>query len=709
MELIDWIIEQPLDPDGVGGNEISREDGYIDLAVLHGEEANRVWHNSDREDIMNLRYLQLESIDIDDIWQPSDQLVLVRGVAGIGKSTLINRYVLKWAKNEILSGAVNDGKIDFLFFFECRDMNSMPNLNKMEDLLMERYPNIFQYLDIQDLRKIAERVMIIVDGLDELQGVYDENPNESNQTTELVKTMMDAKSLKFIKGHKTIACGRPNACEFVKSNILQSQKIKTVEVSGFNTANTMKYIERFFQNDSEKADEVKKVIQRPNIQMMSSVPVFLWIICLLYSEEFDGEINSSTELYTYGLFIFLKKHLRSSNHLGSLNQLVTTREFAGIVHSLAKLSVQTYMNHQVVFTGEDIKSIQCPIHLEETGFFVKHSQGKFGRRDAYQFKHLAFQEYLCALYLYLAKGVSIFNTSRELTSCTPTILGIHHLAKEQNNDILVAFYKNLLAYFNSSKTFLDIIKTPYRHFVYNRFINRHLDVSDIIRSKSKSLHCDIKNFRFIELVRNYRENGWLVEKQLVKEVKFYKIIVKVDNIWNQEILAFLNLLKVTHIDILYLLNKSIAGFGETDSELIQMTTLNGPLHLHVVSIDYSLYFTYDSFSGMLIKFNKKHTISNVIKESAKMFIIVKDLMKRVPKLISTFGAELQIPNTVENLDNLYHLFADLIEHVLENEGKRLEFEYGLSGGMWNALFTKFRRNFGKKKGFDKIMFYQLPY
>ena len=75
---------------------------------------------------------------------------------------------------------------------------------------------------------------------------------------------------------------------------------------------------------------------------MSSVPVLLWVMCLLYSEDFGEEINSSTEIYTYGLFTFLKTHLQSNKNLEdqNLKALVSTKEFSEIVYSLSKLSVK---------------------------------------------------------------------------------------------------------------------------------------------------------------------------------------------------------------------------------------------------------------------------------------------------------------------------------------------------------------------------------
>ena len=90
-----------------------------------------------------------ESIGIDDLWKEKDQLVIVRGVAGIGKSTMIKRYVLKWAKDEILASSTDNAKsIDFLFFFECRELNTTPNIGSPEEMLKTKYPDILKHINI---------------------------------------------------------------------------------------------------------------------------------------------------------------------------------------------------------------------------------------------------------------------------------------------------------------------------------------------------------------------------------------------------------------------------------------------------------------------------------------------------------------------------------------------------------------------------------
>ncbi|MEO0688146.1 MAG: NACHT domain-containing protein, partial [Cyanobacteria bacterium J06649_11] len=345
----------------------------------------------------------------------------------------------------------------------------MSNIKSFEELLKAKYPELF--IDFTDLQKIAGRIMIVVDGLDELQGIYDETQEEKYPISEMTKKMIDPKS-SILKGHKTIVGGRHNACESIMSNLTHTS-IKKVEVCGFNEYKSIEYIERYFGPDVHRADKVKEIIKRPNIRVMANVPVLLFIICLLYSEDFEEEINTVTELYVYGLFAFLRNHNRGPENFGNsgLISLVTSKRFGKIVYLLSILSVKTYMNGQVVFTDNDIKAIGCDLNLEETGLMVKHSIGNFGPQ-VYQFKHLVFQEFLCSLHLCLTKGVSKYNTNRELSSCTSTILGIHHLVKTKHNHLFMQFYTNLETIHKSSRTLKKQLQNPLNQFRYNKFIKQ---------------------------------------------------------------------------------------------------------------------------------------------------------------------------------------------------------------------------------------------
>ena len=56
---------------------------YTDLAVLKANEVDKELNNSDRNALMEQRYLDKESIKLDDLFQQRNDTVFVRGVGGI--------------------------------------------------------------------------------------------------------------------------------------------------------------------------------------------------------------------------------------------------------------------------------------------------------------------------------------------------------------------------------------------------------------------------------------------------------------------------------------------------------------------------------------------------------------------------------------------------------------------------------------------------
>jgi len=206
--------------------------------------------------------------------------------------------------------------------------------------------------------------MIVIDGLDELQGIYDEGSPEMDLTRlKLVYNMIDVNGY-FLKNHKSIVCGRPKACEFIKSKLRKSKNvIKSIEVCGFSPKNVQKYIARFFHSneDTSKADKVFQIVTNSNdLSVMASVPVFLWIMCNIYSEELvTQDIQSKTELYLYTCLVFMRNHMCTISSLvfEDLFDLVNNKDFLRILKTIAALSLQTYINHKVLFDDEDVQNL----------------------------------------------------------------------------------------------------------------------------------------------------------------------------------------------------------------------------------------------------------------------------------------------------------------------------------------------------------------
>ena len=135
-ELLTWII---VGYDGITCNAMLREETYVDIAIIEAKEIDHDWSKGDRDLFMKTKDFERTSIKLEEIVSQSDEFVVVRGIAGIGKTSMVDSYVLKWAQGVLLNGKENSQQIDILFKLTCRNVNTFSNIFTAEDLLRTEY------------------------------------------------------------------------------------------------------------------------------------------------------------------------------------------------------------------------------------------------------------------------------------------------------------------------------------------------------------------------------------------------------------------------------------------------------------------------------------------------------------------------------------------------------------------------------------------
>ncbi|EMP42426.1 NACHT, LRR and PYD domains-containing protein 12 [Chelonia mydas] len=85
--------------------------------------------------------------------------VMVSGVAGVGKTTLAQKFIFDWAMGKHYQ------KFAFVFFFKFRDLNTITEKRSLESLICQTYPHLQDKLPrvLED----PEKLLFIFDGLDE--------------------------------------------------------------------------------------------------------------------------------------------------------------------------------------------------------------------------------------------------------------------------------------------------------------------------------------------------------------------------------------------------------------------------------------------------------------------------------------------------------------------------------------------------------------
>ena len=67
------------------------------------------------------------TLDYDELISAKDRRCFLRGVAGIGKTSLIEYIALKWAKRVMFLDENGEALFDFLFLVKCRELGVLEN------------------------------------------------------------------------------------------------------------------------------------------------------------------------------------------------------------------------------------------------------------------------------------------------------------------------------------------------------------------------------------------------------------------------------------------------------------------------------------------------------------------------------------------------------------------------------------------------------
>ena len=84
------MINQPLSKCNDENIKINREDFYVDLTVLDSTEVEKELNGSDRDYLIEKKFEERESIQLNEIIKEDDEAVYIRGVGGTGKTTPVS-------------------------------------------------------------------------------------------------------------------------------------------------------------------------------------------------------------------------------------------------------------------------------------------------------------------------------------------------------------------------------------------------------------------------------------------------------------------------------------------------------------------------------------------------------------------------------------------------------------------------------------------
>ncbi|XP_071970350.1 NACHT, LRR and PYD domains-containing protein 3-like [Engystomops pustulosus] len=311
-------------------------------------------------------------------------MVLVSGVPGVGKTTLMQKIVYDWVKGDLYQ------RFSFVFFFKFRELNRWDKVS-LETLILHHYPYLWQQLG--NILQDPEKLLFIFDGLDESNQTMDftsrhlcSDPKEPERCGHIVVSLV-GKSL--LNGCSVLMTSRPTRLASMDCRDFQ----RMVEISGFFTEERKIYFDNFFRDPELAEKAFTYVRQNDTLYTFCYLPSYCWIICTVLSRSFqttssDQQVSLLPRTVTQLFAIFVANIL--SNH---------SPEKSGaqkLLQSMGWMAEHGVMNHTIIFDGRDLESFHVDNKSNLSSSFLMESEEPV----SYSFLHLTVQEFFSAFVHY---------------------------------------------------------------------------------------------------------------------------------------------------------------------------------------------------------------------------------------------------------------------------------------------------------------------
>lgn len=387
-------------------NKISLNNIYTELYVTEGGsgEVNKEHEVRQIETTPRIHVGQEKSIHCNHLFAPLPErgcdirTVVTRGVAGIGKTVLTNKFTLDWAEERA------NKNLEFVFPLSFRELNLMKKKNfSLVELLVVLFPEI---KDIEIFTNVKKNVLFILDGLDESRLSLDFNKceilSDVTQTTTIAVLMTNLIRGRLLPMALVWITSRPVASSQIPANCVDL----VTEVRGFNNLQKDEYFRRKISDENLANRVIAHVKTCRSLHIMCHIPIFCWMAATVFEKNMATKESKDTPKTLTQMYI----HFLSLCEEAMKKRLTGRRESnADCVRAnllaLGKLAFQELEKGHLIFNESDLKL--NGIDTEQASMFsgvytqIFHEEMTVCKEKMFCFVHLSVQEFFAALYVFL--------------------------------------------------------------------------------------------------------------------------------------------------------------------------------------------------------------------------------------------------------------------------------------------------------------------
>ncbi|CAI5677416.1 unnamed protein product [Oreochromis niloticus] len=349
--------------------------------------------------------------------------VLTKGVAGIGKTVLTQKYSLDWAEDKA------NQDIQFIFPFTFRELNV---LKEEKFSLVGLVHHFFNQTNQSGICRLEDfQVVFILDGLDECRLNLDFNKTkiltETRKSTSLDELLTNLIRGNLLPSARLWITTRPAA-----ANQIPPQCVDMVtEVRGFNDPQKEEYFRKRFRDEEQASRIISHIKKARSLHIMCHIPVFCWITATVLEDVLEtregGQLPKTlTEMYIHFLVVQAKvKRIKYDG--GAETDPHWSPESRKMMKSLGKLAFDQLQKGNLIFYEPDLT--ECGIDIRAasvySGVFTQifKEEKQLYQDKVFCFVHLSVQEFLAALHVHLTfinSGLNLLE-EQQTTSMWPKL------------------------------------------------------------------------------------------------------------------------------------------------------------------------------------------------------------------------------------------------------------------------------------------------